>query len=81
MIKTNQGYKFEKSGREFSTHGSDGLSITEDMEIAYGYDGNISITNPENEYIPELTNEEKKEMAKYMIKLWTRFGTVCSVKN
>lgn len=77
MIQTEYGYKFESTGHEFSTHGSGGLSITDDGILRYGYDGIVDMANyDEDELFYELSEEEKKELAIYMIEKWALFGNI-----
>jgi len=75
MIETNDGYKFECSGREILTHGTEGISITKDEVVRTGYDGYAEMWDDETEtYHSDFTNDEKKELALFMIEKWKLFG-------
>jgi hypothetical protein len=69
MILTDDGYKFECTGRGFYANNcivgiapdTDGTGVS----ISEGYDGGIDID--------DMTPEEKIELADYMINLWQQF--------
>jgi hypothetical protein len=69
-------FVFKSTGRNFSTHGMDGISITEDGVVRYGYDGYVELKDDEgcDDNDLEFTEEEKKELAVYMIEKWSKFG-------
>lgn len=78
MVKTDSGYKFETSGRQFYANGYIGALIDYegDVNIAHGYDGHIGINdeNGETDYDnSDLTKEEQLELADYMISIWQKF--------
>lgn len=75
MKEKEKGFKFQSSGRELHTHGTDCLSIGYDGSIRVGYDSYADIV--ENGEIFEdtiFTVEEKKELANYMINQWFEWG-------
>lgn len=74
MTKTDSGYKFNSTGREFYANGYLGIFEDNDgiLNIAEGYDGYIS---PDDDS-PDLTKEEEVELADYMISLWEKFKNI-----
>lgn len=76
MKNNDDLYVFESTGRSFSTHGMDGISITESGQVRYGYDGYVELKGNDGYDDSELefTPEERKELAIYMIEKWTEFG-------
>jgi hypothetical protein len=72
----NDMYKFECSGRMFSTHGTDGLSFDSYNRLRYGYDGLVALKDDEgfDDSTLEPTQEEKKELALYMVHQWLEFA-------
>lgn len=75
MIETNDGYKFECSNREILTHGTDGISITIDEEVIIGYDCLVEMwDDTKEEYHSNFTDDQKKELALFMIAKWSNFG-------
>lgn len=67
MIVDGDKVIFESTGRKDCAN-CGYIGIRADMEMSGGYD----------QYFPcwgvELTSEEKKELAEYMIGLWRKFG-------
>lgn len=72
MRKGTKGHIFESTGREFYANGYIGAYEADNgvIEIAQGYDGGIDI---EGDFGSELTNQERIELADYMIGLWAKF--------
>jgi hypothetical protein len=52
------------------------IGINPQIYISEGYDGGINIGFDENEdwRLKEFTTEERKEIAEFMIALWTKFA-------
>lgn len=71
MIETDDGYKFESTGRTFDANRSI-IGINPLLEISEGYDGHIVFEDEDYNEL-ELTKEERTELADYMIKLWQEF--------
>lgn len=69
------------NGRHFYANGFIGIHEQYDgkIEIAEGYDGRIHLENADGSLYNEnddenvMTQEEKGELADYMISLWTKF--------
>jgi hypothetical protein len=57
--------RFETTGRRIYAN-CHLISINHEMQVGEGYDTNLDEG-------PELTTEEKRELADYMIELWERF--------
>ena len=75
MLESKEGFKFECSGREFLTHGTEGLSLTKDGRVRCGYDMYVEFwDDTEEEYHSNFTDDEKKELALFMIYQWSKFG-------
>ena len=64
MILNSTGITFECSGRHEYAHAGI-IGINPDGEISYGYDGGF--------LYEKWTDEERQELADYMIQLWTKF--------
>lgn len=58
------GYLLESTNRVIYTHGSDGLSISFNGSLMYGYDGYAHVGDDADN---EFTIEEVKEIGNYMI--------------
>lgn len=77
MIKIEKDqYKFESSGRAFSTYGCDGISLSKEGKVRHGYDGYLELKDEQGKenYELELTDEEKKELAQFMVNEWSAWG-------
>ena len=75
MTQTNDGFKFECSGREILLHGTDGISITIDEQVRSGYDSIVEMwDDTKEEYVSDFTDGEKRELALFMIQKWRKFG-------
>lgn len=74
MTETNNRYKFLSSGRELITYGSDLISIGENGLVYSGYDQSADI-QPYMEDI-YLTDDEKKELAEYMMEKWAKWAGI-----
>ena len=75
MIKTEEGYKLSTGKVIEPNNGFIGLSEKDGFDLCEGYDGyyfteKYLILEDEN---PDLTNEEVKEIAIYMSKLWMKY--------
>lgn len=81
MKTENDNYIFESTGRKFSTHGTDNISVTEEGQVKYGYDGYVNLKDDEGDDDPELefTVEERNELAQFMIKKWNDWAKNKSV--
>lgn len=68
-------FTFESTGRAFRTH-ADGLSLSYDGNVRGGYDSYTALIDKEgqDEYDFEFTDEEKKELAIYIIEQWANWG-------
>jgi hypothetical protein len=74
MLKTLKGFRFECSGREMDTFGFDGFSIFEGV-VGVGKDCRPEFFNNDTKlYSTEFSDEEKKELAEYMISQWVAFS-------
>lgn len=71
MTETENGYRFKSSGRELITHGCDLISVSDDGGIYTGYDQGMDL-EPEG----QLTDEEKTELAQYMILKWAKWAGI-----
>ena len=75
MIETKGGYKFESTGREVYTCGLRGISLDFSCgnALRYGSDGGFDQLDDdeESEHTTQVTPEEKKEIALYVIKQWS----------
>lgn len=71
-------FQFESTNRVFNTYYSDGISISEQGEVRYGYDGTVEIidSNGDPDFELTFTKEEKLELAIYMIEKWKKWGGV-----
>ena len=74
MKKTDNGYVFDSTGREFYANGYIGAmeSFEGSVDIARGYDGYINLETEDGD-IDDLSVVEKMELADYMINLWTLY--------
>lgn len=70
-------FEFESTGRKLHT-GMDGISISEEGDVMYGHDGYAEIGGDDGEpdFDIEFMEEEKKELAELMIKIWAVWGGV-----
>lgn len=76
MIYENDRFKLECTGRTFYANGYIGIMEIDygEVVIAEGYDGYVRPEPPEEEGEPDsLDQQERVELADYMISLWERF--------
>jgi hypothetical protein len=67
-------YEFESTGRIVNTHGTAyiGIDVYADIsDVAMGYDSPFLVSDEEGSN--EMTEEEKTELADFMIEKWTEF--------
>lgn len=80
MIESEQGLIFESTGREVNLYGYNTLNIFKDQPsphcITSGYDNTVDIRGMSfyEQLEWDFTDEEKKEMAEYMIRIWAEYG-------
>jgi hypothetical protein len=75
MNFTNDGFELESTGKKVLTFGNEGLSLDDSNQMRFGYDGYIEYyDDSKEEYKVDFTDEEKKEIAKYVIERWARFA-------
>ncbi len=79
MKRTEKGYVFESSGRIIdASEIESGLSLgvrKEENVIQYGYDGQVYFRDEKTgEYETDLSAEEKKEIASFVINQWAEFA-------
>ena len=69
-------FEFDCTKRKFSTHGMSGISIDDIGSVTYGRDGYVDLIDEEgyDDADLEFTDEEKKELAIYMMDKWAEFG-------
>ena len=76
MIVNDKGYQFECSGKQLDVYGAFGFSLL-DGNIRTGYDNDYRQYNHESEEVSDgLTEEEKKELAMFVISEWAKFGNI-----
>lgn len=79
MKQADGNMVFETTGRWFRDYGYIGAMYSGDsVEIAQGYDNLIEILTGDFDIdydSPKLTQEEKTELADYMISMWEKFKT------
>jgi hypothetical protein len=76
MIQTEKGYKFESTGKEIETFGVYGFSIFEN-QIRTGHDNTHGEYNEDKGFCESgLSDEEKKELAFFVIQEWCEFGGI-----
>lgn len=79
MLIDGEVLVFSTGKRIYANRGIIGLSeeiISDEYDLfAEGYDGMVyrNYTSVDGERVSTLTNEEKIELAEYMIGLWTKF--------
>ena len=57
---------FESTGRKDSAYGGI-IGINKELDTSGGYDNSFPV------FTPEVTRKERKELADYMIGLWTKY--------
>ena len=73
------------SGKSFTAYAGI-LGLGEDLELREGYDGHVDEdeADPPHEFAayvrPRFTSAERREIAEYMIALWTRWAEKPEVK-
>ena len=68
MTNNDDIFTFKCSGRKFFANEAI-IGINQKLEVSHGYDGHIEI----DESFDELSNDEKRELANHMIKVWTEY--------
>lgn len=76
MIQTAAGYTFESTGKHLKHCGALGFSVLDNI-VRMGYDFEIIEYNDEKECLEsDFTEEEKKELAKFVIEEWAKFAGI-----
>lgn len=74
MKQNEKGYFLESTQRQIDVYGAFGFSLL-DSEIRTGYDNDYKKYNLEKECVEsEFNDEEKKEIAKFVIEEWAKLA-------
>jgi hypothetical protein len=75
MRSTDKGFLLESTGKEILTFSADGLSLSSDNHLQSGFDNGLCYYDQsKDEYLQDFTEEEKKEIAMYVISQWANFA-------
>jgi len=78
MKRINEDSYLLSTGKEISPKcGIIGLKEVSGFGIFEGYDGQLNIEDKEGLFQHDITKEEAKEIALYMVEMWKRF--ICTL--